>query len=117
MSGNAGFSPLVIEERGDVWLLVLPLRYVDEKLEIVVPAGFETDLASIPRPLWSFLPAWGRWSRAAVLHDWLYFGDRSRGRRFADDLFYQALVRSGVNRLKSGLFWVSVRLAGWVWWL
>lgn len=38
---------------------------------ITVPAGFPSDLASIPRILWSLLPPDGDYSQAAVLHDWL----------------------------------------------
>src|SRR5581483_3844288 len=39
---------------------------------IEVPHGFVTDGASIPRPLWWLLPTWGTYSRAAVIHDYLY---------------------------------------------
>ena len=49
----AGFlSPLVVQEVGkDQWLVVKPLRYQSDVLSITftVPAGFETDLESIPR--------------------------------------------------------------------
>lgn len=38
----------------------------------VVPAGFVTDFASVPRWLWSIFPPHGRYSPAAVFHDWLY---------------------------------------------
>lgn len=37
-----------------------------------VPAGYETDLASIPRLFQPVLPKLGRWNRAAVLHDALW---------------------------------------------
>src|SRR5437868_748210 len=39
---------------------------------IVVPAGFVTDFASIPRAFWSGMSPHGQYSRAAVLHDYLY---------------------------------------------
>ena len=38
---------------------------------IEVPAGFVSDLASVPRIFWPFLPPDGDYSQAAVLHDWL----------------------------------------------
>ena len=38
---------------------------------ITIPAGFVSDLASIPRPLWTVFPPDGSYSQAAVLHDWL----------------------------------------------
>ncbi len=38
---------------------------------IVVPAGFDTDGASIPRVLWALLPPTGSYMRAAAVHDFL----------------------------------------------
>lgn len=38
---------------------------------ITVPAGFVSDLASIPRPLWTIFPPDGSYTQAAALHDWL----------------------------------------------
>ncbi|RYD62768.1 MAG: DUF1353 domain-containing protein, partial [Verrucomicrobiaceae bacterium] len=38
---------------------------------ITVPKGFVTDGASVPQFLWSLFPAWGSYSRAAVIHDLL----------------------------------------------
>lgn len=41
-------------------------------LQITVPAGFETDLGSIPRVLWPLLPRDdARFAAAFVVHDWL----------------------------------------------
>lgn len=39
---------------------------------IIVPEGFTTDFASIPRILWNILPATGKYGEAAVVHDYLY---------------------------------------------
>jgi hypothetical protein len=39
---------------------------------IIVPRGFVTDFASIPRPLWSVIPPRGKYNRPAIVHDWLY---------------------------------------------
>lgn len=44
-----------------------------ESVEVItVPAGFVTDFASIPRGLWNIFPPLGPWSRAAIIHDFLY---------------------------------------------
>ena len=43
-----------------------------ESLEIEIPKGFSTDLASVPQPLWPIFPPWERYGPAAVLHDYLY---------------------------------------------
>lgn len=39
--------------------------------EVFVDAGFDTDLASVPRMLWSFISPWDI-ARSAVIHDYLY---------------------------------------------
>ena len=60
-----------------LWRLNEPLRY--EKghkgsgLWIVAPAGMITDGASVPRILWTLLPPWGSYSRAAAIHDYLCY--------------------------------------------
>ncbi len=58
-----------------VWKLDAPLVFVHGLNTVSVPAGFETDLASVPRvPL--IYTIWGdRAHREAVLHDYLYRKD------------------------------------------
>lgn len=110
-----------------VWALLDPLQYEIGSLGsgalIVVPPGFETDGASIPRVLHGILPAWGRWSRAAIIHDYLCraidagapVGVRGWGivgrRKQADQIFHEALIVSGVSRPLAWIFWAAVRLA------
>lgn len=57
---------------GEEYVLERPLVYQGQREKFIVPAGFTTDLASVPKFLWWILPPFGRHSRAAVLHDWLY---------------------------------------------
>lgn len=61
-----------------VWILTVPLVYNSDLMgKIEVPAGFETDLASIPR-LPIIYALWGdRAHREAVIHDYLYRVDSS----------------------------------------
>lgn len=40
-------------------------------VRVVCPKGERTDFASIPRFLWSILPPWGKYGKAAVVHDHL----------------------------------------------
>jgi hypothetical protein len=58
-----------------VWRLEQELHYEIGSLGsgafVVVPAGFMTDGASVPRALWSVFPSWGTYSRAAVVHDFV----------------------------------------------
>ena len=77
----------------------------------VVPAGFVTDGASTPRILWPVIHPWGKWLKAAILHDWLLTqGDREH----ADHEFYEALVWCGVRRPLAWLMWAGVRAYGLV---
>jgi hypothetical protein len=53
------------------WELTAPLTWVGERDTFIVPVGFVTDFATVPRfLLWLFRP-YGPYTRAAVLHDWL----------------------------------------------
>jgi len=44
----------------------------DGALEILVPAGFRYDLASVPRFLWRLIAPFELGLAAATVHDWLY---------------------------------------------
>ena len=57
------------------WIVVEDMPYVigSTTERIVVPKGFVTDFASIPQPLWALgLSPHGQYSRAAIVHDYLY---------------------------------------------
>lgn len=43
----------------------------NKESKIIVPKGFKTDLASIPRLLWVAFPKNGKYQKAAILHDYL----------------------------------------------
>lgn len=66
------------ESRGGRQLvrLIAPIEYhvgsADSGQIIVVPAGFKTDFASIPWGFRNLFPPIGKYSRAAVIHDFLY---------------------------------------------
>ncbi len=86
---------------------------------IVVPTGFVTDGASVPRVLWALLPSWGTYSRAAVVHDLLcrlLSEDRphaqARDRKTADAIFYEAMVVCGTGMTMRWIMWGAVRAYG-----
>ena len=80
---------------------------------IVVPAGFETDLASTPWLLRWLIPPSGPRQRAAVLHDWLYTEQPAGWTRAqADRLFRQAMAAAGVSWPLRWLIWTGVRIGG-----
>src|SRR5215207_3681703 len=102
-----------------LWRIETPLIYeVGEKgpgRAIVVPSGFITDGASVPRFLWGMLPAWGKYSRAAVVHDYLLEclvrrdpHAEALNRRAADLIFYEAAAVSGTGCLMRWFLYAGV---------
>ena len=88
----------------------------DSDIFITVPAGFRTDLASTPFFSWSLgFPRWGRYSKAAVLHDHCY-SLNLHNRKWADGLFYEAMLVSGTGLWKAKVMYLAVRLFGWIAW-
>lgn len=82
---------------------------------ITVPAGFKTDLASIPRPLWAVLPPVGAYDAAAVVHDYLY-QHNGVSRADADAVLLEAMRILGVRWTQRAAIYAGVRLGGWVAW-
>jgi hypothetical protein len=105
---------------GKTWVLMRDFGYdvgdVDSGDSIGVPAGFCTDFASIPRPFWMFLPKWGKYGNAAVIHDWLYWA-QDRTRRAADDILFEAMQVLEVGAVKKYPIYWAVRAFGWLAWL
>jgi hypothetical protein len=78
---------------------------------IEVPQGFETDFASVPRFFWRIVPPWGRYSPAAVVHDYLYQSGKL-ARAEADWVFLTLMQRLGVPAWKRNVMYEAVRLFG-----
>lgn len=115
---NKFLDPLVMQEgKPGEWGMVLRMRYRDEERDLVitVPAGFITDLASIPRPAKAIFDPNGRTRKPAVLHDWLYRA-KPFSRSEADLIFLEAMKAEKVGWFERWVFWVGVRIGGWVAW-
>ena len=89
------------------WVLREPLRYE----ELIIPAGFVTDFASVPRLFWTLFPRTGRYLVAAIVHDYLYWSQTST-REEADRVFLEAMRRAGVNEMQATTMYYTVRLTG-----
>lgn len=75
-----------------VWELLEPLWYRSDRFgSIIVPPGFRTNYASVPRLPLVFLLAGDRSHKEAALHDWLYTV-HSVSREQADAVFLEALL-------------------------
>lgn len=107
---TASFRYYLNEENPDVW------GYV--------PAGFLTDGASVPKPLWWLLPPWGVYGQSAVLHDILcetktLFKEEipyEISRKEADEIFRDAMKHAGVPwYIRYPMFW-GVRAWGMFGW-
>src|SRR5690625_4394114 len=110
--GYTGRPPDGRDARGPVWS--------PAAVEHVVPAGFVTDLASVPALLWGVIASYGRQTLPAVLHDVLYDAARRAGtmrtgrrlRREADVLFRATLRENGAGPVRQWLMWAAVRTFG-----
>ena len=98
----------------DKWELISPFSYTTKTAEtIVVPPGFQTDGASIPRLFWRFIgsPFTGKYICAAIIHDYLCVlaSERKYSRKRADEIFMEGMKESGVSWWKRKLMYRAVR--------
>jgi len=126
-------SAPAIRSGRSLWALQKELTYQtgpDKEEVINVPAGFVTDLASIPRPIWSFFPPDGPWVKGAIVHDFLYYTQGTgewygrRGivreqpytRAESDGILREAMADRGIGAWAKFVIWSAVRLGGWIGW-
>ena len=96
------------------WEVYEDFSYEDRKLDLVIeiPKGSKTDFASIPRIFWPILPPVGRYSRAAVVHDYCYRHGLFT-RKISDLIFFHAMEELKVPKWKRIVMYWAVRLFGW----
>ncbi|KAE8546133.1 DUF1353 domain-containing protein [Marinobacter nauticus] len=112
LQGGKWFSDLVHKyvENGQ-WVLTQSLFYFGTADPVIVPAGFRTDLDSVPRVPVVYAAFKGRAVRAAVVHDYLYASQQ--GKRFADQTFLKAMKHEGVPaRWRYPIYWAVVLFGG-----
>jgi hypothetical protein len=111
-------TKLIFEDAGGLpYTLVAPLVYESAELArvLIVPAGFQTDLASIPRGLWNLLPKSGPYDPAAVIHDYLYASAPRLGsldRAACDRVLREAMAACGVPAWQRWVIYSAVRVGG-----
>ena len=101
-----------------IWELDFSLKYKSDLLncEIIVPAGFQTDLASVPR--WIPIASnalMGRAHREAVIHDYLYRKDSLPivSESIANRVFLEAMELIGKSWYIRYPIYFGVCLGGW----
>jgi Protein of unknown function (DUF1353) len=109
-------GPLILEPQDDgvYWKVVTEFDYDIGEVggeKIMVPAGFMTDLGSVPQILWNLIPPIGKPLRGYVLHDWLYSA-QPYTRKKSDDILLEAMGVAGVNSMKRWAIYLGVRMGG-----
>lgn len=95
------------------WVLTENFIYVvgETRHWIVVPKGFVTDFASIPKPLWWWISPNDHYSRAALVHDYLYWAQGCTKSQ-SDNLMLIAMKESNVPASKQFAVYRGVRIGG-----
>jgi hypothetical protein len=110
-----GFAPDstvdVREIDSTTWEVLRTLTYHGNIDDFVVPEHERTDFASVPRVFAWFLPRYGRYTKAAILHDhlWRVAVPNGLSRLDADGIFRQAMRELGVPFLRRWIMWAAVR--------
>ena len=111
-------TPLKVELIDDLanngqgeWALLEPLIYVDNKgYQHVVPSGFTTDFASVPRAPGVYAVFGNRAHRPAVLHDYYCrTAQDKRSRSRGDELFLEAMLGINMPFWQAWSMWNAVR--------
>ena len=79
----------------------------------VIPVGFITDLASVPKIFWGIFPPQGFYEEACVAHDWLY-SRTVLPRQVCDQVLKEGMEAAGTPWLTTNIIWGMVRLFGWI---
>ena len=111
-----GFSDncvVVVEQVDDKnWKVRQGFSYTGERETFEVQVDQPTDFASVPRVFVWLLPRYGRYTKAAILHDHLWRDLASHGQMDyidADGIFRRAMRELDVPFLKRWVMWAAVR--------
>jgi len=84
---------------------------------IIVPIGYITDFATVPRIFWTVISPVDRHAKAAVIHDFLYDYPECYSRKEIDEIFLEALNVLDIKSWKKNCLFYGVRLFSWYrWW-
>lgn len=97
------------------WEVIRELHYrtADGRL-IVVPVGYLSDMASVPRLARQLVdPQTPAVRRPSVVHDFVYTDLTHRFTNAeADQILYESLIEEGMGKFMARLIWCAVRLSG-----
>jgi len=106
-----GFTVDVRQYDAKDWSLLAALEYTAQRERFTVPKDSQTDFASVPRVFVWFIPTYGKYTKAAILHDDLCRRAEAGhfSRREADGVFRQAMRLQEVPFLRRWVMWTAVR--------
>ncbi len=114
-------TPCRVEVIGKMkFKLIEPLEYhvgcYPSKEIIIVPVGFITDFASVPRVFWPIVSPIDNHANAAVIHDFMYQTNYAPKNR-CEEIFYEAMGVLDVPEWKRNSIYWSVYTFGWPTWI
>ena len=117
IAGSRLPPPILTYRGAGRWRLEVAYTYADGETAITVPAGFELDLASVPRVFWSLIAPFELSIVAPLVHDFLYrHGGKTAARTYtraeADALFRRIMTAESVPAWRATLAYFAVRLFG-----
>lgn len=112
----------ITAEKGRVYTLMEPhgltIKWRDKE-PFVVPCGFNSDGASVPRFFWRlvFPPGDPKARRAGFAHDYLYrYHPNGWTKAEADKMFYDLLREDGVGFFRAKLAYWGIKFFGHIAW-
>lgn len=102
--------PLLRQIGDATWMVTEPLTYRAKVDRYTVEKNFETDLASVPRPLVWLIPRYGRYTKCAILHDWLWRRTPVH-KADANGIFRRSMREEDVSLVHRWMMWAAVGLA------
>jgi hypothetical protein len=103
-----------LETSDKEWKVREPFSYRARRDTYEIGEGMLTDFASVPRVFVWLLPRYGRYTKAAILHDYLWREKAANGEMDwidADGVFRRAMRELRVPFLRRWMMWSAVRWA------
>ncbi|WP_429098079.1 DUF1353 domain-containing protein [Aeromonas veronii] len=110
---NKFTQPVLVPVDDKNWELHEEYYVKTSRVSFIIPKGFLTDLASVPKIVWNIYPPFGLYTGAAVAHDYIYRTPQMRQtREEADAVFLELMHLAGVRDTKAQLMHLAVRAFG-----
>lgn len=116
---NIIFKPHREDKRGNVFAVLYPYRVNHGGRTFLIPRGFESDGASVPRLFWRavFPNSDSHATTAGICHDYIYRIQPSDWtRKDADRMFLALLIEHGAPVCSALMAYLAVRRFGWIAW-